>query len=298
MKYTRRDFLGAAAAGAGALMLKGCAPKTKYYDPYDMVKVGKSGIVTTRLSMGTGYQTRSGQSAIARMDFEQARLLIRAAYERGVRMFDVADRYGTHNYIGQALKDFPRSEYTIFTKHWFLRGNNVPEGVRPGEETEEVATRFLKELGTDYIDSLLLHFVTTADWNTQLSDYMTALSKLKQKGIIRSHGISCHSLPAIETAINDSWVETVHVRINPYGMNMDDTVENVEPIVKRLHEAGKGVVGMKLLGEGKLVESDEQIDHCISYALQLEALDVLTIGFENVEQIEDCERRIRKVEMV
>jgi len=295
MKYSRRSFIGTAAAGMGALMLNGCFSKPKYYDPYDRVKLGNSGLVTTRLSMGTGYQTRNRQSFIARMSFEDAEILIREAYNRGVRMFDLADTYGTHNHVGKALKAYPRSDYTIFTKLWFLRGRNIPEGVRPGEETEAEVTRFIKELNTDYIDALQLHCATSGNWISELSDYMTTLDKLKQKGVIRSHGITCHSLPAVEAAVNEPWVDTIHVRINPYNVNMDDTVEKVEPVVKQLHQAGKGVIGMKILGEGKLVESDEQIDHCFSYALQLGALDVLTIGFDKISNIEDCENRIRKV---
>ena len=295
MKYSRRHFIGTAAAGMGALMLNGCFSKTKYHDPYEKVGLGNSGIVTTRLSMGTGFMTRDRQSAVARMGFEQAEKLIREAYNRGVRMFDLADSYGTHDYVGKVLKSYPRTDYTIFSKLWFLRGRNIPEGVRPGEETEAEVTRFLREINTDYIDALQLHCATSANWTTELSDYMTALDKLKQKGVIRSHGITCHALPAVEAAVNEAWVDTIHVRINPYGPNMDDTVEKVEPVVKQLHQAGKGVVGMKILGEGKLTESEEQIDHCFKYVLQLGSVDVLTIGFDKLSDIEDCESRIRKV---
>jgi len=295
MKYSRRHFIGTAAAGMGALMLNGCFSKPKYYDPYEKVKMGNSGIVTTRLSMGTGFLTRSGKSSLARLSYEEAENMVHVAYNRGIRAFDLADSYGTHEYVGKALQAYPRSDYAIFTKLWFLRGRNIREGVRPGEETEAEVTRFLREIGTDYIDCVQLHVVTSGNWNTELSDYMTELSKLKQKGVIRSHGLSCHALPAVETAVNESWVDTIHVRINPYGAQMDDAVEKVEPVVKQLHQAGKGVVGMKILGEGALVESDEQIDHCFRYILQLGAVDVMTIGIDKISDIEDCENRIRKV---
>ena len=297
MKYSRRRFISTTAAGIGALLLYGNFSKTKYYDPYEMVKLGNTDIFTTRLSMGTGFQTRNGQSSLARMDFEQAENMIKEAYNRGVRMFDLADSYGTHEYVGKALKGFTRSDYAIFSKLWFLRGNNIPDGVHPGEETETEITRFLKEMNTDYIDGLQLHCITSGNWNTELSDYMTVLDKMKQKGIIRSHGITCHALPAVETAVNEPWVDTIHVRINPYSVKMDDTIEKVEPVVKRLHQAGKGVIGMKILGEGLLVENDEQIDHCFRYVLELGAVDILTIGISNISDLIDCEGRIRKVQM-
>jgi len=295
MKYSRRHFIGTAAAGMGALMLNGCFSGTKYHDPYGKIKLGNTGIETTRLSMGTGFLTTNGKSSLARLSYDQAENMVREAYNRGIRAFDLADSYGTHGYVGRALKAYPRSDYVLFSKLWFLRGRNIPEDVRPGEETEAEVTRFLKEIGTDYIDCIQLHVVTSGKWNTELSDYMTELDKLKQKGVIRAHGLSCHALPAVETAVNESWVDTIHVRINPYGSKMDDTVEKVEPVVKQLHQAGKGVIGMKILGEGELVESDEQIDHCFSYILQLGAVDVMTIGIGKISDIEDCENRIRKV---
>ena len=296
MKYTRRQFIGTAAAGVGAVLLNnGCDSAPGFYDPYEIVELGKTGIKTTRLSMGTGIMASNRSSTLTRMGYEAAEKLVRGIYERGVRKFDLADWYGTHEFVGKALKIYPRSDYVIFSKLWYMRGRNIPEGVQPGAETEEEVMRFLKEMQTDYIDGLQLHVVTSANWNTELSDYMTAFDKLKQRGIIRACGISCHALPAVETAVNEPWVDTLHVRINPYGVNMDDTVEKVEPVVKNLHQAGKGVIAMKVLGQGDLTDSEEKKDNCFRYVLQLGAIDVLTIGMDKISDIEDTENRIRMI---
>ena len=53
-------------------------------------------------------------------------------------------------------------------------------------------------------------------------------------------------------AANEPWVDSVHTRINPYGMSMDGPVDKVVPVLQKLHAAGKGVVGMKIIGEGRL----------------------------------------------
>ena len=295
MKYTRRHFIGTAAAGVGAMLFNirhaGAVPVAGNHDPYEIVELGKTGIKTTRLCMGTGMKGGNRQSNLVRSGFEEGVKLVREMYHRGVRMFDLADSYGTHPIVSEALKIYPRRDYVLFTKLWFTKGG-IPEPERPDAET--VVARFLKELQTDYIDGLQLHFVTSGNWNAELSDYMTALDKLKQKGVIRSHGLSCHSLPAIETAVRESWVDTIHVRINPYGIKMDDKTENVEPVVKQLHQGGKGVIGMKILGQGELV-SDEQRDNCFSYVLRLGTVDILDIGIEKTGDIVDCENRIRKV---
>ena len=297
MKYSRRNFIGTAAAGMGAMLLNSrfadAAPVASgYHDPYELVELGKTGIKTTRLCSGTGTRGVNRQSNITRLGYEQAVLFIRDLYHRGVRMFDMADLYGTHCIVNDALKMFPRRDYALFTKIWFMRGA-LPEAERPNAEI--LVARFLRELQTDYIDGVQLHCVSSGNWNSEQSDYMTSLDKLKQKGIIRSHGISCHALPALETAVREPWVDTIHVRINPYGPKMDDTVEKVEPVVKQLHQAGKGVIAMKVLGEGELTNNDEQKDNCFRYILQLGAVDVLTIGMDKTSDIVDTENRIRKV---
>ena len=297
MEYSRRRFIGATAAGMGAMLLNtrfsGATPVVvANYDPYGMVTLGKTGIKTTRLCMGTGIRGGDRQSNLVRIGYEQGVKFIREIYNRGVRMFDMADSYGTHGFISDALKIYPRKDYVLFTKLWFMRGA-IPETERPGAET--VVARFLKELQTDYIDGVQLHCVMSGGWNTELSDYMTSLDKLKQKGMIRSHGLSCHSLAALTTAVNEPWVDTIHVRLNAYGPKMDDTVEKVEPVVKQLHQKGKGVIAMKIIGEGEFSNSDEQRDNSFRYVLQSGAVDVLDIGMDKTSDITDSENRIRKV---
>ena len=294
MEYSRRQFLGTATAGMGAMLLNGCFSEPGHYDPYETVELGKTGIKTTRLSMGTGIRGGNRQSNLTRMGQERAVKLVREIYERGVRIFDLADSYGTHDYVSEALQIYPRKDYVIFTKLWPSR-RPAAEGGGPDVEVETTVHRFLEELKTDYIDGLQLHFTNSPAWNTELSEYMTAMDKLKQKGIIRSHGLSCHALPAVETAVNEPWVDVIHVRLNAYGVNMDDTVEKVEPVVKQLHQAGRGVIAMKVLGEGELANNEEQKDNSFRYVLQLGAVDVMTVGMDKISDIEDTESRIRKV---
>jgi aryl-alcohol dehydrogenase-like predicted oxidoreductase len=274
------------------MLLNGCFLRNKYFDPYDRVRLGKTGIRTSRLCMGTGLRGVNRQSEIIRTGYDYAVNLVREAYERGVRAFDSADLYGTHGVLYDALKGYPRKDYTIITKIWFLP-RALPEAERPNAEI--LISRFLRELRTDYIDVVQLHCVTSENWNTELSEYMTSLNNLKRRGLIRAHGVSCHSLAAAETAVGESWVDTIHLRINPFGNKMDDSVEKVEAVAKQLKQAGKGIIGMKILGEGELTENDEQIDNCFRYVLQLGTIDLVTIGMIKSDEIVDTESRIRKV---
>ncbi len=297
MKMNRREFLSRSFAGVGGMLLGPAAvsvggEKPETFDPYQLVPLGKTGIKVTRVGFGTGMRGGGRQSNQTRMGREKFESLLKASYERGVRLYDVADMYGTHPYLGRALSEMPRKEYAISTKIWWRRGG-IPEPERP--DADVVVRRFLKELNTDYIDVILLHCVSSSDWPENLSKQMEILEKLKKKGMVRAHGVSCHSLEALEAAANESWVDSVHARINAYGAKMDGPPEKVSPVLKKLHDAGKGVVGMKLIGEGTFRDSDEKRDGSVRYVLGLGCVDTMVVGFEKVEEIDDFAARVRKV---
>jgi aryl-alcohol dehydrogenase-like predicted oxidoreductase len=297
MKIKRRKFLVQSALGVGGLLVgaeltNAATETTENFSPYAMVPLGKSGLKCSRICIGTGMRGGNRQSNQTRKGREAFEKLLRDAYDRGIRTYDLADLYGTHTYVPSALKGIPRDQYQLFTKIWWNHGG-IPEPERP--DADVVVARFLKELQTDYIDLLLLHCVTAPDWPEQLRKQMDILSKLKAQGKIRALGVSCHSLAALEAAVTEPWVESVHTRINPYGMSMDGPPETVVPVLKKLHAAGKGVVGMKLIGEGRLRNDDARRDESVKFALNLGCVDVLNVGFEKTEEIDDFAARVRKV---
>ena len=296
MKIQRREFIKRSALGVGSLLagsqfIKADQPPARY-EPYETVPLGKTGIKVSRFCMGTGVHGGNRESNQTRMGKEKFEALIHGAHERGVRMFDLADLYGTHPYLLPALKGVPRDSYSVVSKIWF-RSGGIPEKERP--DADVVVGRFLKEIGTDYLDLVLLHCVVSADWPQELRKQMDLLAQLKQKGVIRAHGVSCHSIPALEAAAAEPWVDSVHTRINPYGMSMDGAPEKVVPVLQKLHAAGKGVVGMKIIGEGRLRNDEEKRDASARFVLGLGCVDVLNIGFEKVEEIDDFAARVQKV---
>jgi aryl-alcohol dehydrogenase-like predicted oxidoreductase len=297
MEMKRREFLARSIAGVGGLLLgSGCMDvarqKSTTFDPYERVRLGKTKIKVSRVGFGTGMRGGGRQSNQTRLGKEKFEALLKTTYERGVRLFDVADLYGTHPYLASALNKMPREDYVINTKIWW-RSGGIPEKERP--DADVVVNRFLKELNTDYIDVVLLHCVTSEKWPQELRKQMDILDDLKRKGIIRAHGVSCHTLPALKAAADEPWVDSVNVRINAYGKNMDGPVVEVEPVVRKLHKAGKGAVGMKLIGEGAFRNSDEQRDNSVRYVLGLGCVDAMVVGFEKVEEIDDFAARVRKV---
>jgi aryl-alcohol dehydrogenase-like predicted oxidoreductase len=297
MKIQRREFVKRSALGlggllAGAPLSRAAESKPAFFDPYATVPLGDTKVKMSRFCLGTGMSGSNRQSNHTRMGKQKFEALIHGAYDRGVRTFDLADLYGTHPYLIPALKGIPRDKLTIITKIWWHPGG-LPEAERP--ETDIIVSRFLKEIGTDYLDLVLLHCVTSPRWPDELRARMDSLAQLKSKGIVRAHGVSCHSLAALETAAAEPWVDSVHTRINPYGMSMDDKPEKVVPVLKKIHAAGKGVVGMKIIGEGRLRHEPEKRDESARFVLGLGCVDVLNIGFEKTEEIDDFAARVRKV---
>lgn len=298
MNHRRREFLRTSALGLGGVLLGArrlpAAAASRPCDPFATVPLGRTPLKVSRFCLGTGMKGGKRESNHTRMGREKFAALIHGAFDRGVRMFDLADLYGTHPYVLPALHDIRREQYQICTKIWFRPGG-IPEPERP--EADVMVARFLKELKTDYIDLLLLHCVVSPRWPEELARQMEIIAQLKQKGVVRAHGVSCHSLAALEACVNEPWVESVHTRINPYGMSMDGPPEKVVPVLQRLHAAGKGVVGMKIVGEGRLRAEPEKRSESVRFSLGLGCVDVFNVGCESPAEIDDLTGRMREVRL-
>jgi aryl-alcohol dehydrogenase-like predicted oxidoreductase len=300
MKMKRREFLTRSITGMGGVLLGTeylyAASQTIKHDPYEIVTLGKTKIKTSRLGLGTGMRGGNRQSNHSRMGTEKFNALALGCYERGIRLFDMADLYGTHQFLAGAMKNLRREDYIISSKIWFRTGG-LPEPERPSPDI--VVERFLKELKTDYIDLILFHCVTSEKWPEELNDQMNVVAKLKKKGLVRAHGVSSHSLAGLERCIDEPWVDSVHARINPYAMSMDvktvEEVPKVAAVLKKIRRQGKAVIGMKIIGEGRLGNSPEKRDESIKYALESGCVDAMVVGFEKVEEVDDFAMRARKV---
>jgi 1-deoxyxylulose-5-phosphate synthase len=284
----RRRFLLAGAAGVAGTWIGSRAFSTAFASPpplaqkvaaSDVITLGKTGIRASRLAMGTGtvgFGHHSNQTALGLKGLSD---LLLNGYDRGLRFFDSADAYGSHPHVAEALKHIPRDKVTILTKTW----------ARDPKTAREDLDRFRRELGIDYIDICLMHCLTEGDWTERYRGVMDVFSEAKEKGIIRAHGCSCHSIEALRAAARSPWVEVDLVRINPIGSHMDASPEEVVSVIKQMKASGKGVIGMKILGQGDL---RNRVDDALRYALSLGVLDAFTIGAESKKEQEDLIRRI------
>jgi aryl-alcohol dehydrogenase-like predicted oxidoreductase len=285
----RRNFVRALSLGTAHLLFSNplYAAKSKYgsSSPIQKVKLGNSDIETTLLGIGTGVHAGNRTAFLTRQDKNKSFDLLYHAYDKGIRFFDCADSYGTHGLVAEAMKKMNRNEITLSSKIW-VRGGGIPEPERP--DADIVVDRFRKELDTDYIDLVQIHCMVEENWTETQKKQMDILENLKAKGIIRAHGVSVHSLNAMKDAAKSPWVDVIHVRINPYGIAMDKPEpEEVVQVINQLHDSGKGVIGMKLVGNGELRNQSEKIDHALRFVLGLETVDMMIIGFEENAQIDN-----------
>jgi aryl-alcohol dehydrogenase-like predicted oxidoreductase len=284
----RRDFIIGATCGVGAAWLgtrglgltaRALPPLPRKFTAADSVVLGKTHITTSRLAMGTGTVGSGHHSHQTALGVKGLSELLLNGHDNGLRFFDAADSYGSHPHVAEALKHVPRDKVTVLTKSWA----RDPAGARADLD------RFRKELGTDYLDICLMHCLTESDWTERYRGVMDVFSEAKEKGIIRAHGCSCHSIEALRAAAKSPWVEVDLARINPIGSHMDADPDTVVSVLREMKAAGKGIIGMKILGQGDM---RSRPDEALKYALSLGVLDAFTIGAESKAEQEDLIRRI------
>ena len=278
----RRDFFLSGAAGVLALdrfpyaAFAGSTAK----QATDRVKLGPMQVEISRMAQGTGTNGVGGSSNQTRkLGIGGLADLFRAAYDDGVTFWDSADQYGSHPHIREALKRVPREKVAIMTK----------TSASTEKEMRADLDRYRRELGTDYIDILLLHCMLDGNWPERNKGAMAVLSEAREKGIIRTHGTSCHTLEALKTAARTPWVQVDLARINPAQTYMDAPPATVLGVLREMKAAGKGVIGMKILGAGRL---RGRLDECLQFALAQDCLDAFTIGAESREEMRQLVRKI------
>jgi aryl-alcohol dehydrogenase-like predicted oxidoreductase len=246
----------------------------------DRVKLGPMNVELSRLAMGTGTNGVGGSSnQTKKMGVQGMADLFRAAYDNGLNFWDSADQYGTHPHLKAALKTIPREKVVILSK----------THASTAKEMRADLDRFRTELGVDYIDILLLHCMLDANWPQRKQGAMEVISEAREKGIVRTHGVSCHTLDALKVAAKSDWVQVDLARINPAGVAMDADPATVLAVLKQMKAAGKGIIGMKILGAGKL---RNRVDECLQFVLAQEVVDCFTIGSESVQEMLDLTKKI------
>ncbi len=222
------------------------------------VLFGKTGLQVSPVTLGTWGIGGAGWDDYP----DEMRLdTIKAAVENGINLIDTAPAYNggkSEQYIGEALEEIgARKEVFIVTK----TGNDYIDGqyIRNGKADNIFALceRSLKNLRTDYIDILLLHW---PDPRVSLEETYGAMNRLKEQGMIRHIGAS--NLTKEQLMEAEKYTE-----IEVYQPHFSMLTQENEETIRWAHEKGIGVMSYGSLGGGLLtgryrtVEKYEAMDN-------------------------------------
>jgi predicted aldo/keto reductase-like oxidoreductase len=296
---SRRQFIQTSALAGAALLspwslaqsAAAAAPATAR-TAVDQVALGKTGLKLSRLGFGTGSNNGHEQTALGKDDFTN---LIHYAQDQGVTYIDTAQAYATFGWIGDAIKGLPREKLFIQSK---VKG-------QPGDVLAAI-DHHRKVFNTDYVDSMLIHCMVENQWTDDWKRVMDGFNEAKERKWILAKGVSCHSLPALRAATASDWTEVHLVRVNPQGKRMDGEAEevwndenpthDVAPVlteIKTMHAKGRGVIGMKIIGNGQFVNAADR-EKSIRFAMACRDIDAVVIGFTSRGQIDEAIERMNR----
>lgn len=200
--------------------------------------LGNTGIEMT--CMGFGCASVWGKNLITD---EQAQEIFEQAYSLGIRYFDTGYSYGcAEERIGKILrtsKILKREDIVISTKF----GTKNVNGKYIHDFTPEwmnISVKIsLERMGIDYVDLLLVHGPQVSDLT---DEYLTAMRKLKEEGIVKAVGINTFDTDVIEFVCKTRCFDFVMLDYNILKQER-------EPIIDLLHQNGIGIIAGAPLAE-------------------------------------------------
>lgn len=204
-------------------------------------------------------QNAFGALPIQRVSTDYAAMLLRKAYDGGMRFFDTARAYSdSEEKVGIAFEGM-RDKVFISTK----TGATTKEGFWKDLETS------LKNLKTDYIDIYQLH--CAAKCYGEGDDLYEAMKEAKRQGKIRHIGITAHKIGVAEDIIKSGLYETLQFPFSYLASDRD--IQLVNDCAK----ADMGFIAMKGLSGGLLTNSAA----CMAFMNEYNALPIWGIQKES-----------------
>jgi aryl-alcohol dehydrogenase-like predicted oxidoreductase len=236
--------------------------------------LGRTGHNATLVGLG-------GEGVLRTFGQEQgAQAVIAAALEAGVNYFESARAYaGSEEYLGRGLKGHRERVFLTSKSH----GRSYKEAMAHLSIT-------LKNLDTDHLDLWQVHDVRTAEDLEALSapeGALKAFREAREKGWTRFVGVTGHHDPEILLAALDLFpFDTVLLPVNP----AEPQHRSFLPVAAAARERGLGVIGMKVLLRGLILQLAEQprelVAELVAYALS-QPLSLVVIGADTPEQVND-----------
>ncbi|MCX8171632.1 MAG: aldo/keto reductase [Candidatus Bathyarchaeota archaeon] len=231
--------------------------------------LGKSGLLVSRLCIGTDYSDIYGRSLIG------SDILVKG-FEMGVNFWDSSESYGSYPSIREAVRKIGREKVVITSKSY----SRSVEGAR--KDLEDA----LREIGTGYLDIFMLHAVDTLDDFNSRRSVLEFLLKAKKDGVIRAVGVSTHSSVLAMEIARFPEIDVVLTVLNIEGLNIrEGSLEDMRRAIKTLYDNGKGIYLMKVLGRGRLAERAKE---ALRYAFRAPYVHAVSVGIKSIGELEEA----------
>lgn len=208
----------------------------------------------------------------ANLGLQEGAAVIKSAFDMGVNFIDTAELYGTYDYIRNAVKG-RREDIIISTKCYAYTR----------EGAEKSLKKALDELDTDYIDIFSLHEQESELTLKGHQEAMEYFLEAKEKGYIRSFGISTHAIAAVKASLKYKEIEVLHPILNKRGLGIiDGSIDEMLDAVDEACKAGKGIFSMKPLGGGNMIKESAE---CFDFVLSNDNLHSIAVGMQSNEEV-------------
>ena len=266
-----------------------CSPIQKSISDLPFRILGRTGIKTPIISMGTGSVTNPG--------------LVKSAYFSGIKLFFSATYYGegsNEKMVGDGLKGLPRDSYLIGTAIP-LEGYDTRKGVlsAPMDVNAYIkkAEASLIRFGLDHVDFILFPYAGKREMILNES-LINALLKLKEQGKTRYLGIATHGF-CEEALIAAADSKIYDVAMTAYNFKTEDKKSMNEAIAYAVN-AGMGVIAMKTTAgafNDKSGTKPLNTEAALKWVLQNDHISSIVSGMSSLEELEKNLAMIKNLKM-
>ena len=241
--------------------------------------LGTTGINVSPLGLGTVKFGRNQQvkypTAFELPSDQQVSQILSLSKDIGINLIDTAPAYGSSQERLGKLLPGPRDHWVIVSK--------------VGEIFEQAQSRFdfsydytvqsvetsLKTLKTDYIDVVLIH--SNGDDLSILKNEgaFDALESLKQRGLIRAHGMSSKT---VEGGLEV--VKSMDVVMATCNLSYNEEL----PVLELAEQSGKGVLIKKGLQSGH-VDGNSGVHESMAFVFEQPGVSSMIVGTINPEHL-------------
>ncbi len=237
----------------------------------DRIKLGKRGLDVSRLCFGS----LTVAPLQANLPIEQGAQVIAHALNRGVNFIDTAQYYDNYGYIRRAMQISGKYDAVISSKTYAYTKESAYEAVEQAR----------RALDRDCIDIFMLHEQESIHTLRGHMEALDSLIELREKGILRSVGVSMHRIAAIDGILRLLLdVDIIHPIYNKAGLGIaDGTSEEMHDAMARAKERGIGIFSMKPLGGGHLYSSAAE---AFDFVLDSDVVDAVACGMQSTEEVD------------